>query len=73
MRPLHRILCVLTTEAGAEVVPFEVGGIASGDRTEGHRFMAPGAFSVGSFEDYELGLARRNVILSADAGREDLA
>ena len=72
VRPLHRILCVLTTEAGAEVVPFEVGGIASGDQTEGHRFMAPGAFSVGSFEDYELGLARRNVILSSATRAEKI-
>ena len=72
VRPLHRILCVLTTEAGAEVVPFEVGGIASGDVTEGHRFMAPGAFSVGSFEDYELGLARRNVILSSATRAEKI-
>ena len=27
VRPLHRILCVLSDEAGAEVVPFDVDGI----------------------------------------------
>jgi glycyl-tRNA synthetase beta chain len=42
VRPLHSILCILSDEGGAEVVPFDVDGIASGDTTEGHRFMAPG-------------------------------
>ena len=72
VRPLHRILCLLTDEAGAAVVPFDVDGIVSGDVTEGHRFMAPGAFSVTSFEDYELGLARRQVILSAEVRAEKI-
>ena len=41
VRPLQSILCILTTEAGAEVVPFEIDGIAAGDVTRGHRFLAP--------------------------------
>ncbi|MEL6375963.1 MAG: glycine--tRNA ligase subunit beta, partial [Pseudomonadota bacterium] len=53
VRPLHRILCVATDEAGARVVPLSVDGIAAGDLTEGHRFMAPQPFTVTSFEDYE--------------------
>ena len=40
VRPLHSILCILTDEAGATVVPLNVGGIASGDATEGHRFLS---------------------------------
>ncbi|WP_138468107.1 glycine--tRNA ligase subunit beta [Poseidonocella sp. HB161398] len=66
VRPLHSILCILHDEAGSEIVPLEVGGIASGDTTEGHRFMAPGRFKVTSFEDYAAGLSRRNVVLDAD-------
>ncbi|MGP1355743.1 glycine--tRNA ligase subunit beta, partial [Roseicyclus sp.] len=66
VRPLHSILCILTTEAGAEVVPFEIDGIASGDTTEGHRFMAPGRFAVTSFEDYARKLKAAHVILSAE-------
>ncbi|SMC72142.1 glycine--tRNA ligase subunit beta [Primorskyibacter flagellatus] len=66
VRPLHRILCILTTEAGAEVVPLEIDGIKAADVTEGHRFMAPGAFSVTSFEDYAAKLKRAKVILTPD-------
>ncbi len=77
VRPLHRILCILSDEAGAEIVPLEIDGIVSGDRTEGHRFMAPDAFSVTSFEDYEAKLKRAKVILSpeerAEAIRHDVA
>jgi len=64
VRPLHSILCILTNEAGAAVVPLTVEGIATGDTTQGHRFMAPGRFSVSSFEDYEARLKKANVILS---------
>ncbi|MDU8911941.1 glycine--tRNA ligase subunit beta [Aestuariicoccus sp. MJ-SS9] len=66
VRPLHRILCLLTDEAGAEVVPLDVDGIKAGDVTEGHRFMGKGPFAVTSFEEYEARLKRDKVILSAD-------
>jgi glycyl-tRNA synthetase beta chain len=72
VRPLHSILCVLSSETGAEVVPFEVDGIASGDTTDGHRFMAPGRFSVTNFADYEAKLKRAHVILSADERAEHI-
>ena len=65
VRPLHTILCILTDEAGAEVVPFSVDTITSGDTTRGHRFMAPDAFSVTSFEDYAAKLKRAHVVLEA--------
>ncbi|WP_170557963.1 glycine--tRNA ligase subunit beta [Ruegeria atlantica] len=64
VRPLHSILCILTDETGAQVVPMEVDGIKSGDTTEGHRFMAPGRFAVSSFEDYAAKLKRAFVVLS---------
>lgn len=41
VRPLHSILCLLTDDHGAEVVPLTVDGIAAGNTTEGHRFMGP--------------------------------
>ncbi len=72
VRPLHRILCILTDEAGASVVPLDVDGIVSGDVTEGHRFMAPGAFSVVSFEDYAAKLKRAHVVLSAEERMETI-
>ncbi|MDX2485759.1 MAG: glycine--tRNA ligase subunit beta [Pseudodonghicola sp.] len=64
VRPLHSILCILSDEAGAQVVPLDVDGIVAGDSTEGHRFMAPGRFSVTSFDDYNARLKRAHVILS---------
>ncbi|MBY4892581.1 glycine--tRNA ligase subunit beta [Rhodobacteraceae bacterium N5(2021)] len=65
VRPLQSILCLLTREDGAEVVPFDVDGIAAGNTTEGHRFMAPGRFTVSSFEDYSAKLRAAKVVLSA--------
>ncbi|MHA1530089.1 MAG: glycine--tRNA ligase subunit beta [Alphaproteobacteria bacterium] len=65
VRPLHSILCILSDETGAEVVPFEIDGIASGDTTFGHRFMAPGGFAVSGFEGYVAKLEAAKVILDA--------
>lgn len=65
VRPLHRILCILSDEAGAEVVPMDVDGIVSSDVTEGHRFLSPNQFSVVSLEDYAAKLKSAHVILDA--------
>ena len=73
VRPLHSILCILTTEAGAETVPFEIDGIASGDTTRGHRFHAPEPFAVRSFDDYRARLARAFVILDPAARADRIA
>ncbi|QFT80330.1 Glycine--tRNA ligase beta subunit [Roseovarius sp. THAF27] len=67
VRPLHSILCILTDDAGeAQVVPLDVDGIKAGESTEGHRFMAPGRFSVTSFEDYAAKLKRAKVVLNPE-------
>ncbi|MEL6583931.1 MAG: glycine--tRNA ligase subunit beta [Pseudomonadota bacterium] len=65
VRPLRSILCILSDEAGARVVPLDVDGIPSGDVTSGHRFMAPDPFSVTGFEDYAAKLKRAYVVLDA--------
>ncbi|WP_121021128.1 glycine--tRNA ligase subunit beta [Litoreibacter meonggei] len=65
VRPLHSILCILSDEAGAEVVPLDIDGIKAGDTTHGHRFMASDAFSVTSFDDYATKLKRAKVVLDA--------
>jgi glycyl-tRNA synthetase beta chain len=65
VRPLHSILCILSDEEGAQVVPFDVDGIVAGNRTRGHRFMAPDAFSVTSFDDYATKLKRARVVLDS--------
>ena len=66
VRPLHRILCLLSSEDGSVVVPLEVDGITAGRTTEGHRFMAPGAFDVTSFDDFEAKLKRAFVVLDPE-------
>jgi glycyl-tRNA synthetase beta chain len=69
VRPLKRILCVLD----GQVVPFDLAqgtddghGLASGDLTEGHRIMSPGAFAVGNFDEYKNALTTRHVVLEAE-------
>ncbi len=72
VRPLHSILCVLSDEAGASVVPFEIAGISASDTTHGHRFMAPAQLRVTSFEDYQQKLGRAHVVLDAGARAETI-
>lgn len=67
VRPLHSVLCILSDENGAQVVPFEIDGIRAGNRTRGHRFMAPDAFAVNSAADYEAKLAGAKVVLRTDS------
>ena len=73
VRPLHSILCILVRESGAETVPFEIDGIASGNVTRGHRFHAPAPFAVTSFEDYVAKLERAHVILDPAHRAERIA
>ncbi len=73
VRPLHSILCILSDESGAQVVPLEIDGIAAGDVTQGHRFLSSGAISVANFEDYEAKLKRAKVVLSAEERAETIA
>ncbi len=51
-------------------MPLDVDGITSGNTTRGHRFLAPDAFSVTNFDDYEAKLKRANVVLRADERAE---
>ena len=73
VRPLQSILCILSDEAGAQVVPLSVDGITAGDMTEGHRFMAPGRFAVTGFEDYADRLRRAFVMLDAQERMDVIA
>jgi len=66
VRPLQSILCLLSNETEAQIVPLEVDGISSSNVTRGHRFMAPDSFAVNGFDDYETKLKRVKVILRAE-------
>src|SRR5215212_7319149 len=62
VRPLHGIVAIL----GEDIVPVEVGGIASGAATVGHRFHHPGAITVGGASDYVEKLRACHVIVDQD-------
>ncbi len=71
VRPLHSIVCTFGPETEEpEIVPFEVDGIASGDVTYGHRFMAPQPIRVRRFDDYVAALEKAKVVLDADRRKE---
>ncbi len=72
VRPLHSILCILSDEAGARVVPLEIDGISAGDTSRGHRFMAPDSFKVTGYADYAAKLARARVVLDAEERAETI-
>ncbi|MGV8929748.1 MAG: glycine--tRNA ligase subunit beta [Brevundimonas sp.] len=62
IRPLKRIVALFD----GHVVPFDIDGIASGDLTEGHRFLGCGrAFAVKDFADYRAKLESDFVLLDA--------
>ena len=67
VRPLRGIVCTLATQhETAEIVSFEIDGIAAGDVTWGHRFLAPQSFHVRRFDDYVDALQKAKVVLDAD-------
>jgi glycyl-tRNA synthetase beta chain len=65
VRPLQSILCILTDETGAQVVPMSVDGIEAGNTTAGHRFLSQGRFAVNNFDDYAVKLKRAFVVLDS--------
>jgi glycyl-tRNA synthetase beta chain len=72
VRPLHRIVATFGPEGEEpDIVPFEIDGIAAGNMTSGHRFMAPQEFKVRRFDDYASALDAAKVVLDP-ARRRDI-
>ncbi len=72
VRPLHKIIATFGPETEeTEIVSFSLDGIVAGNRTCGHRFMAPGEISVRRFEDYVSALEKAKVVLDP-ARRRDI-
>jgi glycyl-tRNA synthetase beta chain len=71
VRPLQAIVCTFGPETEEpEVVRFAVDGIAAGDVTYGHRFLAPAAIRVRRFDDYAPALERARVVLDAERRKD---
>ena len=76
VRPLRRIVCLLD----GVVVPFDLRegsddghGLASGNQTEGHRFLAPGAFPVTSAAEWAAKLQEHRVLVDAGKRKHRIA
>ena len=71
VRPLHSIVATFGPETEEpDIVPFKVDGIAAGNETRGHRFLAPEPFTVRRFADYAQKLDKAKVVLDAERRRE---
>jgi len=71
VRPLHAIVATFGPETEEpDVVAFNVDGIAAGNTTYGHRFLAPDAITVRRFDDYASKLERAKVVIDRERRRE---
>ncbi|MDX1574674.1 MAG: glycine--tRNA ligase subunit beta [Kiloniellales bacterium] len=74
VRPLHRILALFA----GRTLPggLDLGGgrfVAFGNKTVGHRFLAPAPFEVTDFADYERKLRKAKVILDREERKAIIA
>src|SRR3954453_13906704 len=73
VRPLHAITATFGLETEEpDVVKFSIDGIATGQTTFGHRFMAPAAISVRRFADYEAKLLNAKVVLDPERRKDTI-
>ena len=71
VRPLHSIVATFGPETEEpDIVPFTVDGIAAGNVTRGHRFLAPDIFTVRHLADYTAKLDKAKVVLDPERRRE---
>jgi glycyl-tRNA synthetase beta chain len=71
VRPLHSIVATFGPETEEpDIVPFSVGGIAAGNETRGHRFLAPAPFTVRRLADYLQKLDKAKVVPDAERRRD---
>jgi glycyl-tRNA synthetase beta chain len=74
VRPLHSIVATFGPETEEpEIVPLAVDGIAAGNATRGHRFLAPAPFTVRRLDDYMDKLDKAKVVLDAERRRDIIA
>jgi glycyl-tRNA synthetase beta chain len=62
VRPIHWVLALFS----GNVIPFEVAGVKSGNKTRGHRFMAPALTEVKDAGDYFEKMRRAFVLVDRE-------
>jgi len=68
IRPIRWVVAVF----GGKLLKVEVGGIAAGSSTRGHRFLGSAAIRVSSFQDYEKKLQANGVIIRSSRRQEKI-
>jgi glycyl-tRNA synthetase beta chain len=66
VRPIRWLLALY----GGRMIPFEIDGVKSGNKTYGHRFLSRGPIRVRSFQDYMEKLEERYVIVDQSRRRD---
>ena len=59
VRPIHWVVALFNEE----IISFEVSGVRSGNKTRGHRFMAPQFMEVYDLQDYIRKMKKSSVIM----------
>ena len=68
VRPVHGLVML----HGAHVVPGTVLGLASGNRTRGHRFMGAGDIALANAEEYEQKLLAGHVVADFEKRKSEI-
>ena len=68
VRPIHWVVALYNSE----VIRFEVAGVTSGNKTRGHRFMAPQAAEVDGLEDYMQKMKQLFVIIDQNERQAEI-
>ena len=63
VRPLKSVLCCFNDE----IVPFEIGGVRSGDATQGHRRFSSAPIHARNFDKYVPALTTAKVMIDGEA------
>ncbi len=66
VRPIHWVLALFS----GQVIPFEVAGVKSGNKTMGHRFVAPQTMEVQDLKDYLRKMEESSVIIDHGARKK---
>ncbi len=68
VRPIHWFLALL----GSQVIPFEIGGVRSGNTSRGHRFMGSKTLEINGLEDYLRKMKETSVIIDVKERKKEV-